>query len=256
MKQCKHKLSATLLCTDSAAPSRSRRRSRRSPIYTRKPSQTAAYRYRALCRLQSNAKIPPVLRPLDFFLDDRRPLVPMHSLCVFLNKTVDQVLELIEEGKLAWAFDIRSSAAGRREVRVLRKSMFDFAGVPSVQVIESDAQVEADYAKVMDFILPAGFILSPAAFQSRKTQPARPPMSSLHHKLRLPASCFHNLLFPQEPVLRSIDVARYFSCNPQHILNLIDDKLIQSVPFRRGPKSSPLVTRSSVVEFLKSRRMS
>jgi hypothetical protein len=75
-------------------------------------------------------------------------------------------------------------------------------------------------------------------------------------KLRLTVQSYRKLLFPAEPVLWGTEIAQCFSCNAQHVRNLIRDDSIQAVNLRRGPKASPIVTRASVVEFLKKRRMS
>jgi hypothetical protein len=269
MKLSKHKLSVKLLSRGHSSPSPCAGRSPATPsgvtAFTRaettdtallqlKSSRVASYRYRALCKAQSACVVPRVTRPLEFVFAERRPLVPLPSVCLFLNKTAQQVRALIEEGKLAWAFDIRSSKAEHREARVLRKSLLEYTDRPPR--LDDTPETESDCSKVIDLILPAGIILSPAAFQPSDPQSPGPGIRNLHHKMRLPASSFQELLFPQEPVLRGIDLARCFSCHTQHILNLIEDKSFKTVPVRHGPKASPIVTRSSVVEFLKTRRMS
>jgi hypothetical protein len=63
-------------------------------------------------------------------------------------------------------------------------------------------------------------------------------------------------LFPREPILRGTEVAQCFSCLSQHVINLLREKSLAAVNLRRGPKASPLILRSSVVEFLRQRRMS
>lgn len=48
----------------------------------------------------------------------RRPLAPIGAAMMLLDLDEDQVLSLIEEGGLAWAWDIRGPGASRREVRI------------------------------------------------------------------------------------------------------------------------------------------
>src|SRR5262245_46033253 len=55
----------------------------------------------------------PVPRPFDFGFTARRPLVPLSAACLFLNKDSAEVIDLIEQGKLRWAFDIRSARAAK-----------------------------------------------------------------------------------------------------------------------------------------------
>jgi len=71
----------------------------------------------------------PVPRPFDFGFSERRPLVPLPAVMMFLDRTANEVVELIEDGKLRWAFDIRTTKAGSREVRILRQSLFEYTGL-------------------------------------------------------------------------------------------------------------------------------
>ena len=71
----------------------------------------------------------PLPRPFDFGFTARTPLVPLPAAVLFLNRKQRAVMALIESGELRWAFDIRSAGASTREVRVLRDSLFEFAGL-------------------------------------------------------------------------------------------------------------------------------
>jgi hypothetical protein len=160
---------------------------------------------------------PPVPRPFDFGFTASRPLVPLPAVLMFLNKRSPQVLALIEEGKLRWAFDIRTAGAATREIRVLRQSLFEYTRlcVPDENLDESD---EREFAGVVDLILPADK--------------------------------------PDGLALRGTEVARCFSCTPQHVLNLVREKSLRAVDAPRKAHVSPPIVRASVVEFLKKRRMS
>ena len=126
------------------------------------------------------------------------------------------MLALIEEGRLRWAFDIRTAGAATRELRVLRQSLFEYTRlcVPDEVLDESD---EREFAAVVDMILPTK---------------------------------------PHEAVLRGTEVARRFSCTPQHVLNLVRERSLRMVDAPRKAHVSPPIVRASVVEFLKQRRMS
>ncbi len=200
--------------------------------------------------------VPPVPRPFDFGFTARRPLVPLAAVMMFLNQSARQVTALIEDGQLRWAFDIRSAAAAQREVRVLRQSLFEFTGLFVPRNIPRGGEA-AEFAEIMGLVLPPGAVVTPKMAASGPGQRARERAARrLQIKMRLPPAAFRQLLFPKEPLLVGTEVAQCFSCNGQHVLNLLKEKSLQAVNLRRGQKASPLVTRSSVVEFLRQRRIS
>ena len=178
---------------------------------------------------------PPVPRAFDFGFTARRPLVPWPAVLMFLNQRPAKVLALIEEGKLRWAFDIRSAGAVTREIRVLRQSLFEYTRlcVPDEKLDESD---EREFAGIIDLILPPDDV--PKA--GRKA--ARAPVFALAK--------------PLEAALRGTEVARCFSCSPQHVLKLVREKSLRVAEGCRTAHGSPAVTRASVAEFLRKRRMS
>ncbi|HZQ47003.1 MAG TPA: hypothetical protein VFC07_08330 [Verrucomicrobiae bacterium] len=202
--------------------------------------------------------VPPVPRPFDFGFTAKRPLVPLAAVAMFLNKSAREVLALIEDGKLRWAFDIRSAKASRREVRVLRQSLFEYAGLFAKGEILPEAE-KGEFAKIMDSLLAEGVVLSPANFHLIPSKLCTRTGRSFHNQLRLKArsvSLLRKQVLPKEPLLRGTEIARCFSCLNQHVLNLIKEKSLRTINLRRGPKASPLVPRASVIEFLEKRRMS
>lgn len=72
---------------------------------------------------------------------------------VLLDRSEDEVLHAIEGGALAWAWDIRSPGAERRELRVWRDSV--------LAVMRGQRDPETTEDKVMASILPARDIRSP-----------------------------------------------------------------------------------------------
>ena len=202
--------------------------------------------------------VPPIPKAFSFGFTGRRPLVPMSAVSMFLNKSAGEIISLIEDGRLRWVFDIRSAKSRRREVRVLRQSLFEYAGLFPRETVHPEAE-KSEFSKIVDLILPKGTVLSPMAFNTLPPKTCTRGARSFHLKLRLPVASVASLrkqLYPQEPVLRGAEIAQCFSCMPQHVLNLISEKTLPTINLRRGPKASPLIPRASVVEFLEKRRMS
>ena len=198
----------------------------------------------------------PVPRPFDFGFTERRPLVPLPAVMMFLDRSANEVIELIEDGKLRWAFDIRTTKAGSREVRILRQSLFEYTGL-YVREPEADKLVteKEEEREIMNLILPEGTMISSTSFQNGSTNWRKPVPQPVLRKLRVSVFSFQKMLFPSEPVLWGTEIAQCFSCNSQHIINLVRENSISAVNLRRGPKASPIITRGSVIEFLKKRRM-
>ena len=140
--------------------------------------------------------VAPVPRPFDFGFSAQRPLVPLTAVGMFLDLTARDVVALIEEGKLRWAFDVRSATAARREVRVLRQSLFEYIGLQARDPAPHDGE-DAEFPGIMDLILPKGIILSPAVFQPSQAHSGKPADQRFHLKLRLPPDSLRNMLFPQ-----------------------------------------------------------
>lgn len=215
----------------------------------------AGFNSTRLRRCSLNAPVP---QPFDFGFTARRPLVPLSAVAMFLNKSAREVLSLIEDGKLRWAFDIRSAKSSRREIRVLRESLFECSGLFSSGELLPEAE-KGEFSKVMDQILAKGVVLSPVRFHRIPPKLCTRGSRSFHLKLRVSARSVPLLrkrIFPAEPLLRGTEIARCFSCMNQHVLNLIKEKSLPAVNLRCGPKASPLVPRASVVEFLEKRRLS
>jgi len=215
------------------------------------PSGSPAGRRRGRPRKEVVAPVP---RPFDFGFSPSRPLVPLAAAMLFLNKNSKQVLALIEDGQLRWAFDIRRAGVERREVRVLRQSLFEFTGLHAPPT-ERAGDTETEFAEIMEKILPPGMVVTPTVAGGVGFKRRARATRKFQVQMRLPAVEFRQILFPREPILRGTEVAQCFSCLSQHIINLLKEKSLVALNLRRGPKASPLITRASVVEFLRQRRM-
>ncbi len=174
------------------------------------------------------APVVPVPRPFDFGFTASCPLVPLPAIMLFLNKKQREIVALIEAGQLRWAFDIRSASAATREIRVLRNSLFEYTRLrPREHFHESD---QHEFAEIIQAILP-----------ERKEKPSR--------RLTMSASAK-----APEPVVTGAEVAQCLSCSPGHVRKLLRDNLLRA-PGRHEPGDAVLALRSSVIEFLRKRRM-
>lgn len=188
----------------------------------------------------------------NFGFGRRRPLVPVSASAMFLNLDTQEVLALIDSGQLRWAFDIRSGNAERREVRIWRQSLFDYTGL--YRATRAGLPDDCAFKRVMDQIFPEEIIVRPVISGVK-----RPPCHgarNFQQEMRVKPEVFRQIKIPGEPVLRCTEVAEKFCCNPQHVLNLLAENLFQRAKVPMGVKASPLVTRASVVHFLKQRRLS
>jgi hypothetical protein len=198
--------------------------------------------------------VVPIPVKFSFGFTERRPLVPVGAAAMFLNVTTRKVLELIESGELRWAFDIRSQDAARREVRVLRQSMFEFAGLCSFPRFKQAKRPE--FRQIVDLILPEEIIVPSDTGPGWKIERQSRRARNFQHEMRIVPTGYRALQLPKEPVLRGIEIAECFCCIPQHVTNLIRDQMFRLVELPLGPKASPFVTRESVIQFLEQRRLS
>jgi hypothetical protein len=172
---------------------------------------------------------PPrhIQREFDLKLPTGRPLVPIEAIMVLLDKSEDDILNLIECGFLRWAFDISTPPPNleprtsnvepgrrRRELRVYRESVLDYLHDAHQQPPYYSFEPEPTLERVITVILPPG----------------------------------------TQPTLMASKFARRLTCSSQHVLNLIDAQVIPTITVRRrGPNGSPLIERSGARAFLRSR---
>jgi hypothetical protein len=192
----------------------------------------------------------------DFGFTARRPLVPMAAVELFLNRSRKEVVELIDVGRLRWAFDIRSRAAAAKEVRVLRQSLFEYTGLYGPEPEEPE-ETDNSLGRVIHLILPEGVVLRPGDELSQRPGWREPGRNGSRNRCREAGVAFAaGAGLNWGPVLWGTEVAEALGCSPEHVRKLISQKCLESVALRRAPKASPIITRESVISFLEGRRMS
>jgi hypothetical protein len=67
----------------------------------------------------------PISPPATMRRRRSKPLLPIRGVCSLVDKSAERVLEMIEEGAIAWAFDV-SLDQKRREIRVLPAAAADY----------------------------------------------------------------------------------------------------------------------------------
>src|SRR5713101_9707999 len=91
-----------------------------------------------------------------------RPLLSMKTAMVVLNRDERQVMRLIKQGALAWAFDVRRASSQRAAVRIFRPCLAEYLEAP-----EPPGPAPRDLEEVLHAILPAEGPLAPATLVAR-----------------------------------------------------------------------------------------
>jgi hypothetical protein len=76
----------------------------------------------------------------------RRPLLPIPAVMAILDRNEDKVLQLVQSGKLAWAFDLRAPRAQRACIRICTQSVQDMLSGQRSLGNGEDLQAFIDYA--------------------------------------------------------------------------------------------------------------
>lgn len=155
-------------------------------------------------------------RRLDFpDLKTGRPFMSINAVMGWLDKDEDTIKYLYEDGLLRFAFNIASPRAQKAEVRILTECVRAYIRMDHLNLL-SVPRAQDDLDAVLKTIFP----------HSRAT-------------------------------VRGTEIRRALNCSSQHILDLDSEgclKRDEKVKLRT-PKSSPSYHRSSVINFLKSRRL-
>src|SRR5713101_9562517 len=91
-----------------------------------------------------------------------RPLLSIKTAMVVLNRAEHQVMRLIKQGALAWAFDVRRASSQRAAVRIFRPCLAEYLATH-----KPPDPVTRDLEEVLQAILPAEGPLVPATLVAR-----------------------------------------------------------------------------------------
>jgi hypothetical protein len=158
-----------------------------------------------------------------------RPMLGVESIRALTGLSEDEILAEIQSGKIRWAFNL--SGAKRQTVAPRR---------PSDSALRTPhSESHRCYLRVWN----------------------RSIICYVNPSLPQPADLAVALTFilpHSRPALRCTELMRSFNVSSQHILNLVDDGLLAKAPSASSPpnsRTSPIVTRNSVISFLESRRL-
>ena len=94
--------------------------------------------------------IAPLIKPVSPVLF-RRPLVTLWmGLTLIGGKNPEEIITLVEEGQLRWAFDIGKKGRKRREIRILAQSINEYLTCSAAPNISE----EQDFCQAMHSIFP------------------------------------------------------------------------------------------------------
>ncbi len=150
-------------------------------------------------------------------IDFKRPLVSLNTVMAALDRDGLAIVGMIEDGSLPWAFNVGMDDH-RREIRVLAHCVSDFQ---NGRLSQSRA---LDFSGVLALIFPMLPLVRPGVVAS----------------------------------IKASAVARRFNLKTETAIKLMDAGCFREVSNsvrRCGPGGSPTVELSSVVEFLKQRRI-
>ena len=148
----------------------------------------------------------------------KRPLVNLWTAVAALDRSSYEVLALIEEGKLRFAWNIALRDVGSRDIRILTQSIVEFQNCQPAPRL-SDAE---DFQRAVKFIFPA-----------------------------VSYSC-------GVATVRAATIYKKFSVGHSHVLKLVDQgslRRLEGTACRPGPNGSPQIEFSSVLDLLKRRRI-
>lgn len=160
---------------------------------------------------------PPLPEKFLLGLGNRTPLIPLRAAAVYLGGGTAEVLKLIDDGRLHWAFDIAGAEAARREVRVARESLFEYVWLEIAPPREKENE-EGELLRFLDRIVPAKKLEATSLLSVRQ-------------------------------------VADCMACTYCHVRNLVMDGTLRLSPESARTYHSRMVTRDSFVNFLRERRI-
>lgn len=140
----------------------------------------------------------------------------LKTVQALLDRDEDSVLSLIEMGLIRWAFDLAAPGADRRMLYVYRGSLLDYG---------HGRHLQADYYRL----------------DEQKIWP----------------EVFKEILGGSDAHLSIRRLANRFTCSSTHLYRLVEAGCLQplSPQWRRGPLGGALITRASIEQFLRARRL-
>jgi hypothetical protein len=175
-------------------------------------------RRRKNSRNQSPQIHPPVPGKFTLGIGTSNPLISLQAATVYLGCGRNEILKLVEDGRLRWAFDISGVEANRREARIARESLFEFVGFQTAPPRESENE-EDELLQLIERMVPE---------------------KKLEHRAAMTVR----------------EVARSLGCTYCHVRNLLNEGSLALAPEVAQPYHAKLVSRDSFVDFLRERRMS
>lgn len=154
-----------------------------------------------------------IQRQFDLQVSAGRPLMSVWAVVGVLDRSEDDVLNLVECGWLRWAWDIRGKGAEKATLRISAQSVVDY---------------------------------------SNNTQRFHRALPTESRRTRIDLeTVVQNLLPHSRPDFRATEIMKLLNCSSQHVQNLIADRLlIPSLVQDPRPRGSKLLTRLSVTQFL------
>jgi len=187
-------------------------------------------------------------REIGFRLGAGRLLMPMAAVMVILDRSEDDLLRLVEEGELEFAFDISTGGAVRREVRIYRESLLRY-------------QAQRFRASFSSDLRAAGRNEPPIPRLNADPEVYPLPVTSIRgfhgQKSSRLLYCITAIL-PQRRnlILTAVELARCWTCSSAHVHNLIADGALAEVsPDARKLTQTRCVTCASAEAFLTHRRI-
>ncbi len=176
-------------------------------------SYTPCNRSPATRYMLAKTPIPPARKiPCSVMVQIKAALVPVQFCGAVLGLSDNEVMRMIYDGRLKWAWDLRRKNAKKAFVFVLSQSLYQAQNTTAdSNPIQNDNE---SWEQTLDVILP--------------------------HK---------------KPLIKGSELVRTFSISSQHMMNLVNDGLLTALNVRRTRTATPVISRDSVIKFLKERRI-
>jgi hypothetical protein len=165
---------------------------------------------------------------LQLQLSERYPLMPLDTATILTGRRAGELLAMVDSGEIGWAWDISHPIARHR----------------SLVRLSTDAVLAYLWAKHGS--LPDGS--SPDGPTDGAPGPSRPTLDE--------ETIYGGLFRHARAEIRSTELQCVLACGQFHVYNLIRSGCFEALNAAgHGPEGFVRVTRSSVINFLKQRRI-